>query len=69
MPRHGVAYIWNQNTLAGVGTHSRLDRDLHHPVVGVALGILILGEGLSWNEPVGAVVVFLGICLPRTGCG
>jgi drug/metabolite transporter (DMT)-like permease len=35
------------------------------PVVGVALGILILGEGLSWNEPVGAVVVFLGILLAQ----
>ena len=30
-----------------------------------ALGILILGEGLSWNEPVGAVVVFLGILLAQ----
>ncbi len=33
------------------------------PVVGVALGILVLGERISWNEPVGAAVVFLGILL------
>jgi drug/metabolite transporter (DMT)-like permease len=33
------------------------------PVVGVALGILILGERLTWNEPTGALIVFLGILL------
>ena len=26
----GVAYIWNQNTRARLGTHARVDRDLHH---------------------------------------
>jgi drug/metabolite transporter (DMT)-like permease len=35
------------------------------PVVGVALGILVLQESLSWNEPVGAVVVLLGILLTQ----
>lgn len=33
------------------------------PVVGVALGILILGEHLSWHEPVGALVIILSIML------
>jgi hypothetical protein len=35
------------------------------PVVGVALGILVLQESLSWNEPVGAAVVLLGILLTQ----
>ena len=35
------------------------------PVVGVALGILVLGEHISWNEPVGAIVVFVGILLAQ----
>jgi drug/metabolite transporter (DMT)-like permease len=35
------------------------------PVVGVALGILVLGEHLSWNEPVGAAVVLCGILLTQ----
>jgi hypothetical protein len=34
-------------------------------VVGVVLGILVLGETVSWNEPVGALVVFLGILLAQ----
>jgi drug/metabolite transporter (DMT)-like permease len=29
--------------------------------VGVALGILLLGEQLSWHEPVGGALVLVGI--------
>jgi drug/metabolite transporter (DMT)-like permease len=35
------------------------------PVVGVILGIVILGETVTWNEPIGALVVFLGILLAQ----
>ena len=35
------------------------------PVVGVALGLIVLGEPLTWNEPAGALVVFLGILLAQ----
>jgi drug/metabolite transporter (DMT)-like permease len=61
----GVAYIWNQNTLRAWGPTRASTVTYITPVVGVALGMLILGEGLSWNEPVGAVVVFLGILLAQ----
>lgn len=61
----GVVYIWNQNTVrAWVPTRASTVTYLT-PVVGVALGILILGEELTWNEPVGALVVFLGILLAQ----
>jgi drug/metabolite transporter (DMT)-like permease len=33
--------------------------------VGVALGVLILRDPLSWNEPIGALVVMLGILLAQ----
>ncbi|WP_314502826.1 DMT family transporter [uncultured Microbacterium sp.] len=61
----GVAYIWNQNTLRAWGPTRASTVTYITPVVGVALGILVLGEGLSWNEPVGALVVFLGILLAQ----
>ncbi len=61
----GVAYIWNQNTLRAWGPTRASTVTYITPVVGVALGILILGEGLSWNEPVGALVVFAGILLAQ----
>ncbi|MDQ1083472.1 drug/metabolite transporter (DMT)-like permease [Microbacterium proteolyticum] len=59
----GVAYVWNQNTLRAWGPTRASTVTYITPVVGVALGILVLGERISWNEPVGAAVVFLGILL------
>jgi drug/metabolite transporter (DMT)-like permease len=35
------------------------------PIIGVALGVLILGERLSWNEPVGAAIAIVGILVMR----
>jgi drug/metabolite transporter (DMT)-like permease len=61
----GVAYIWNQNTLRAWGPTRASTVTYITPVVGVALGILILGEKLSWNEPVGALIVFAGILLAQ----
>ncbi|GAB3599821.1 DMT family transporter [Microbacterium tumbae] len=61
----GVAYIWNQNTVRAWGPTSASTVTYITPVVGVALGMLVLGEQVSWNEPVGAVVVFLGILLAQ----
>ncbi len=61
----GVAYIWNQNTLRAWGPTRASTVTYITPVVGVVLGILILGEHVSWNEPVGAIVVFLGILLAQ----
>jgi drug/metabolite transporter (DMT)-like permease len=31
------------------------------PVVGVAFGAFFLGESLHWNEPLGGLIVVLGI--------
>lgn len=61
----GIAYIWNQNTLRAWGPTRASTVTYVTPVVGVALGIVILGEQLSWNEPVGALIVFLGILLAQ----
>ena len=61
----GVAYIWNQNTLRAWGPTRASTVTYITPVVGVALGIVVLGEHVSWNEPVGAIVVFLGILLAQ----
>ncbi len=61
----GAAYIWNQNTVRAWGPTRASTVTYITPIVGVALGVLILGEGVSWNEPVGALVVFLGILLAQ----
>lgn len=61
----GVAYIWNQNTLRAWGPTRASTVTYITPIVGMALGIVVLGEAITWNEPVGAVVVFLGILLAQ----
>ncbi|GAB3145516.1 DMT family transporter [Microbacterium neimengense] len=61
----GVAYIWNQNVLRAWGPTRASTVTYITPVVGVVLGAVVLGETVSWNEPVGALVVFLGILLAQ----
>jgi drug/metabolite transporter (DMT)-like permease len=61
----GIAYIWNQNTVRAWGPTRASTVTYITPVVGVALGILLLGEHVEWNQPVGALVVFLGILLAQ----
>jgi drug/metabolite transporter (DMT)-like permease len=61
----GVVYIWNMNVLRAWGPTATSGVTYVTPVVGVALGILVLGETLSWNEPVGALVVLTGILLTQ----
>ena len=57
----GIAYIWNINVLRAWGPTAASTVTYVTPVVGVALGVLVLREVLSWNEPVGAVLVLVGI--------
>ncbi|MBN9178327.1 MAG: DMT family transporter [Microbacterium sp.] len=61
----GIAYIWNQNALRAWGPTRASTVTYITPVVGVLLGVVILGETLTWNEPVGALVVFVGILLAQ----
>ncbi|MGI5506225.1 DMT family transporter [Lentzea sp. CA-135723] len=64
----GLAYVWNTNVVAGWGATTASTVTYLTPVVGVVLGVVVLGEQVSWNEPVGAAVVLLGMALvrPRT---
>jgi len=61
----GIAYIWNQNTLRAWGPTRASTVTYITPVVGVVLGVVLLGEPITWNEPAGALVVFLGILLAQ----
>jgi drug/metabolite transporter (DMT)-like permease len=35
------------------------------PIVGVILGLLVLGEQITWNEPVGALIVLFGAAVAQ----
>jgi drug/metabolite transporter (DMT)-like permease len=61
----GLAYLWNMNVLLAWGPTATSTVTYITPVVGVALGILVLGETLHWNEPAGAALVLLGVLLSQ----
>ncbi len=57
----GIAYIWNIAVLRAWGATNASTVTYLIPVVAVGLGFLVLGETLSWHEPVGAALVLIGI--------
>lgn len=57
----GLAYVWNIAVLRAWGPTSSSTVTYLLPVVGIVLGVIILHETLSWNQPVGALLVMLGI--------
>jgi drug/metabolite transporter (DMT)-like permease len=57
----GLAYVWNTNVVEAWGAANAAAVTYLTPVVGVVLGILVLGEPLTWNQPVGACLVITGI--------
>lgn len=61
----GLAYIWNINVLRAWGPTGTSTVTYVTPVVGVALGVVLLGERFSWHEPLGAALVLVGILLTQ----
>lgn len=59
----GLAYVWNTNVVAGWGATAASTVTYLTPVVGVLLGVVVLGEPVAWHEPIGGLVVVLGIAL------
>lgn len=57
----GFAFIWNIAVLRAWGPTASSTVTYVIPVVAVVLGFFVLGETLSWHEPVGAVLVLVGI--------
>lgn len=57
----GLAYILNYAVvrLAGATTASTVTYLV--PLVSTALGIVVLGEALDWNQPVGALIVLASV--------
>jgi drug/metabolite transporter (DMT)-like permease len=61
----GLAYVWNANIVREWGATPASTVTYLTPVVGVLLGTLGLGENLTWYQPLGAVVVIIGILLSQ----
>lgn len=61
----GLAYVWNTNLVAAWGAANASTVTYLTPIVGVSLGVLILTEPVTWNQPVGALVVVAGIAISQ----
>lgn len=59
----GIAYLlfFRVQQVAGALTSSTVTYAT--PVVSTLLGVLVLGEQLAWNQPVGALLVLAGVAL------
>jgi drug/metabolite transporter (DMT)-like permease len=59
----GLAFVWMYRVIALAGSVVSASVTYATPVVSTLLGIMLLGESLTWNQPVGAAIVLLGAAL------
>ncbi|PPG37909.1 DMT family transporter [Pseudoclavibacter sp. RFBA6] len=57
----GVAYIWYNRILRDWGPARASTVTYLSPVVGVVLGVVVLGESVHWNQPLGGLIVVIGV--------
>ncbi len=61
----GFAYIWNFKVMSAAGSAIASSVTFVTPVVAVIVGIIFLGEKVTWNEPVGGLVVLLSAAIAQ----
>jgi drug/metabolite transporter (DMT)-like permease len=61
----GFAYLWNFKVMQIAGSAIASSVTYLTPVVAVIVGIIFLGEHITWNEPVGALVVLIGAAIAQ----
>jgi drug/metabolite transporter (DMT)-like permease len=57
----GVGFAINYDIVRQAGATTAAAITYVAPIVSTALGVIALGEGLSWNQPVGVAVVIGGV--------
>jgi len=62
----GVAYILNYAIVRAAGATVASTVTYLLPVFSTILGVIVLGEAISWNEPVGAVILLIGIAISQS---
>lgn len=61
----GLAYVLYYRLLATVGSPIASAVTYVTPVVGVAIGVAVLHESISWHEPLGALIIILGAAVAQ----
>lgn len=65
----GVAFLLQYGLVAEVGPTTAQMTGYFVPIVATAAGVAVLGEPLTWNTPVGALIVVAGAALAQTAPG
>jgi drug/metabolite transporter (DMT)-like permease len=61
----GIAYLWNFKVMQLAGSAIASTVTYLTPLVAIAAGVIFLGEQVTWNEPVGALVVLFGAAIAQ----
>jgi len=61
----GIAYVLNYSIIRDAGPTAASTVTYLVPLVSTAVGVAVLGEPLAWYEPVGALVVILGVAVSQ----
>jgi drug/metabolite transporter (DMT)-like permease len=61
----GIAYVMNYDLIRRAGAQIASTVTYLVPLFSTVLGVAVLGETLSWNQPVGGAVVLLGVALTQ----
>lgn len=61
----GFAYLWNFRIMQVAGSAIASSVTYLTPLVAVIVGVIFLSEKVTWNEPVGAMVVLLGAAIAQ----
>ena len=56
----GFAFAWNYQIVSAVGSSVAATVNFVTPIVAVIAGVIVLNEPVTWNEPVGGVIVIVG---------
>ena len=61
----GLAYLWNFKVMELAGSAIASSVTYLTPVVAIIVGIIFLGEKVTWYEPVGGLIVLLGASIAQ----
>ncbi len=59
----GIAYVLNYSIVRAAGSAVASTVTYVIPLFATLLGVIVLGESLTWNQPVGAAVLLIGVAI------
>ena len=61
----GFAYLWNYKVMQQAGSAIASSVTYLTPLIAIIVGIIFFNESITWNEPVGALIVLFGAAIAQ----